>query len=80
MGVAGGALFPTLMALTKDNRDVHLAFVIPLCGFVVQFLYAVFGSKWIVYVDEDEKDKEVNSADIDKAVDKTSIAYPDDTK
>ncbi|KAI8144897.1 major facilitator superfamily domain-containing protein [Fennellomyces sp. T-0311] len=80
MGVAGGALFPTLMALTRDNRDIHLAFVIPLCGFVIQFLYAVFGSKWVIYVDEDDTDKEANSADLDKAVDKNSITYADDTK
>ncbi|KAI9277126.1 major facilitator superfamily domain-containing protein [Phascolomyces articulosus] len=83
MGVAGGALFPTLMALTKDHRNIHLAFIIPLAGFVIEFLYAVFGSKWVIYVKEDqEQDKEANSDELDKepSDNKNSITYPEQAK
>ncbi|KAI9498350.1 major facilitator superfamily domain-containing protein [Zychaea mexicana] len=86
MGVAGGALFPTLMALTKDNRNIHLAFVIPLVGFVIEFCYALFGSRWIIYVDEEDdqpsaidKDKG-SSAELEAAADKNSITYAEQAK
>ncbi|KAI9311623.1 major facilitator superfamily domain-containing protein [Dichotomocladium elegans] len=52
MGVAGGALFPSLMALIKDHRNIHLAFILPLIGFVMEFIYGLWGCKWIKYVDE----------------------------
>lgn len=56
MGVAGGALFPTLMALLKDHRSINIAFTIPLAGFTVEFLYAMFGCHWIRYVKDDDND------------------------
>ncbi|KAG2223058.1 hypothetical protein INT45_008259 [Circinella minor] len=84
MGVAGGALFPSMMALTKDHKNIHLAFLIPLAGFVVEFLYALFGSKWVKYAEDgnekEQIDKENNSAELDKEIatssdDKNSITY-----
>lgn len=69
MGVAGGALFPPLMALLKDHRSIHLSFILPLIGFVMEFVYGIWVHKWIRYVKEDpaaidpEKETTSNSAE-----------------
>ena len=78
MGVAGGAVFPSMMALTKDHKNIHLAFLIPLAGFIIELLYALFGSKWVKYVEEENDehvDKENNSVELNK-----ELATSDDKK
>lgn len=40
--VSGGALFPSLTGLLADNKDYHIAMVVPLVGFIVAFAYPVF--------------------------------------
>ncbi|KAI7878867.1 MFS general substrate transporter [Lichtheimia hyalospora FSU 10163] len=62
MGVAGGALFPTLMALLKDNRSIHISFVLPLVGFVMEFVYGLWGSKWVWYAKDTKHDAEEASS------------------
>ncbi|KAI8338844.1 major facilitator superfamily domain-containing protein [Blakeslea trispora] len=53
MGVSGGAVIPPLMGVAHDHSNVNIAFVIPLICYVVVLFYALVGSKWIKYVDED---------------------------
>ncbi|CDS11377.1 hypothetical protein LRAMOSA03640 [Lichtheimia ramosa] len=62
MGVAGGALFPPLMALLKDNRSIHISFVLPLVGFAMEFVYGLWGSKWVWYVNDTKHDAEEGSS------------------
>ncbi|OBZ83407.1 Glucose/galactose transporter [Choanephora cucurbitarum] len=53
MGVSGGAVIPPLMGVAHDHSNVNIAFVIPLICYGVVLFYALVGSKWIKYVDED---------------------------
>lgn len=69
MGVSGGALIPPLQAVVHDHVNVNISFVIPLACFCCVFLYAVFGSRWIIYAKEDLALDETDSVASEKHVD-----------
>ncbi|KAM3068829.1 hypothetical protein ACMFMG_010992 [Clarireedia jacksonii] len=40
--VSGGALFPSLTGLLADKRGYHIAMLVPLCGFLVAFVFPIY--------------------------------------
>lgn len=75
MGVSGGALLPPLQAVVHDHVNVNISFVIPLAAFCCVFLYAVFGSRWIIYAQEDLAKEDNDSISSNK-----NIEYKETTK
>ncbi|CAO3587263.1 unnamed protein product [Absidia cylindrospora] len=53
MGVGGGVLIPPVQAVIKDHSNINYAFIVTLFCYVVVFLYATLGHKWIRYVDDE---------------------------
>lgn len=53
MGVGGGMLIPPVEAVIKDHSNINYAFIVTLFCFVMVFVYATVGHRWIRYVDEE---------------------------
>ncbi|KAI9280784.1 major facilitator superfamily domain-containing protein [Sporodiniella umbellata] len=53
MGISGGAVLPPIQAVAHDHSNVNVSFIVPLIAYVVVLLYSLFGSRWIMYVDDE---------------------------